>query len=179
MWLGLQHHKLLTRSGCACAGEHGLFVDTTGVPVFLAPLEAYMTGVRVKLVQWSDRLLAEACALHLHQALVTNRCRLPGQRPAAALCTTTHTAFAVIGSKPCPLQEAWAPVGGAGTRCSRALVEIFTALAAVAEGNARVAAAGATYAALLERALVKVAMHHTASLERLCQARIVGTLSGV
>ena len=60
-------------------------------------------------------------------------------------------------------------MAGAGAQCSRALVEVFTALAAVAEGNARVAAVGATYAALLERTLVKVAMHHVASLERLCQ----------
>ncbi|KAK9821741.1 hypothetical protein WJX81_001109 [Elliptochloris bilobata] len=114
------------------AGEHGLFVDSAGVPVFLAPLEAYMMGVRVKLLQWSDRLLAE---------------------------------------------EAWAPVAGAGALCSRALVEVFTALAAVAEGNARVAAVGATYAALLERALVKVAMHHTAFLERLCQEEMPARLA--
>lgn len=45
-----------------CAGEHGLFVDSAGVPVFLAPLEAYFTGVRVKLLQWSDRLLGEVRA---------------------------------------------------------------------------------------------------------------------
>lgn len=172
-WSGVQHHKLPTWTGCACAGEHGLFVDSTGVTVFLAPLEAYMTGVRVKLVQWSDRLLAEARTLCLHHALLTDACKATG--PLSCRLHVHDNAHFLCRwrqrSKPCPLQEAWAPVGGAGTQCSRALVEVFTALAAVAEGNARVAAAGATYAALLERALVKVAMHHTASLERLCQAR--------
>ncbi len=44
------------------AGEHGLFVDGAGASVFAAPIEAYMGGVRAKLVQWTDRLLAEARA---------------------------------------------------------------------------------------------------------------------
>jgi hypothetical protein len=57
------------RGACVCdraarrrAGEHGLFVDGAGASVFVAPIEAYMGGVRAKLVQWTDRLLAEARA---------------------------------------------------------------------------------------------------------------------
>lgn len=54
-------------------------------------------------------------------------------------------------------------------RCSKALVDMYTALCSVAEENAGVAAAHIAYAALLEKALSKVALQHVVSLEKLCQ----------
>ncbi len=54
-------------------------------------------------------------------------------------------------------------------RCSKSLVDMYTALCSVAEENARVAAAHIAYAALLEKTLSKVALQHVISLERLCQ----------
>lgn len=56
-----------------------------------------------------------------------------------------------------------------GVRCSKALVDMYTALCSVAEENASVAAAHIAYAALLEKALSKVALQHVVSLEKLCQ----------
>ncbi len=66
-------------------------------------------------------------------------------------------------------QEAWGAAEGGAVRCSRSLVDMWTALCAVAEGNARVAAAHVVYAAALERALTRAAMQHVLTLEKLCQ----------
>ena len=54
-------------------------------------------------------------------------------------------------------------------RCSRSLVDMWTALCAVAEENARTAGAHIAYAASLERALARAALQHVLSLEKLCQ----------
>ncbi len=67
-----------------------------------------------------------------------------------------------------PPQEQWGWVSEGGVRCSKSLVDMYTALCSVAEENARVAAAHITYAALLEKTLSKVALQHVISLERLC-----------
>jgi hypothetical protein len=72
-------------------------------------------------------------------------------------------------------QETWGSVAEGGVRCSKSLVDMYTALCSVAEENARVAAAHVAYAALLEKALSKVALQHVVSLEKLCQARVQGS----
>ena len=97
-WSGVDRHKALTLTGCACAGEHGLFVVGAGVPVFLAPLEAYMTGVRVKLVQWSDRLLAEARTLSL-------------PTHAAPVCTPAADGRRAVGACALPASRAHQTTG--------------------------------------------------------------------
>ncbi len=56
-------------------------------------------------------------------------------------------------------------------RCSRALVDMWAALCAVAEENVRTAGAHIAYAAALERALAKAALQHVLALEKLCQVR--------
>ncbi|EIE24413.1 hypothetical protein COCSUDRAFT_61838 [Coccomyxa subellipsoidea C-169] len=69
-------------------------------------------------------------------------------------------------------QETWTSVSEGGVRCSKALVDMYTALCSVAEENAGVAAAHIAYAALLEKALSKVALQHVVSLEKLCQEQL-------
>ena len=69
------------------------------------------------------------------------------------------------------LQETWTSVSEGGVRCSKALVDMYTALCSVAEENAAVAGAHIAYAALLEKALSKIALQHVVSLEKLCQVR--------
>lgn len=63
-------------------------------------------------------------------------------------------------------------------RCSKALVDMYTALCSVAEENASVAAANIAYAALLEKALSKVALQHVVSLEKLCQVGVPPAVCG-
>ena len=66
-------------------------------------------------------------------------------------------------------QETWGAAEGGAMRCSRSLVDMWTALCAVAEENTRVAAAHIVYAAALERALTRAALQHVLSIEKLCQ----------
>ncbi|CAL8467403.1 g6941 [Coccomyxa elongata] len=103
-------------------GPEGAFVDDEGQPMFLPHVEQWLKAMRIKLTQWSTRLLA---------------------------------------------QETWTSVSEGGVRCSKALVDMYTALCSV---NASVAATNIAYAALLEKALSKVALQHVVSLEKLCQA---------
>ncbi|KAK9909456.1 hypothetical protein WJX75_002539 [Coccomyxa subellipsoidea] len=69
-------------------------------------------------------------------------------------------------------QETWTSVSEGGVRCSKALVDMYTALCSVAEENAAVAGAHIAYAALLEKALSKIALQHVVSLEKLCQEQL-------
>lgn len=40
-------------------------MDEEGVPVFMPHVEEWMKNMRTKLLEWSARLLAQACALPL------------------------------------------------------------------------------------------------------------------
>ncbi|CAL8467397.1 g6934 [Coccomyxa elongata] len=123
-------HQLECHALCWCPsvlGPEGAFVDDEGQLLFLPHVELWLKAMRIKLTQWSTRLLA---------------------------------------------QETWTSVSEGGVRCSKALVDMYTALCSVAEENASMAAANIAYAALLEKALSKVALQHVVSLEKLCQEQL-------
>lgn len=70
---GLQHDFSYRFHAWPTTGPEGAFVDEEGHPLFLPHVEQWLKAMRIKLTQWSTRLLAQVsmCPRSLGQTAVS------------------------------------------------------------------------------------------------------------